>query len=43
MPLLNYKLAFFNRKVNIRLVLYDDNYQHVRFFYGFSIIITKAC
>lgn len=42
MPLL-WKISIFNMKVNIRLVLYDDNYQHVRDFYGFSIIITKAC
>jgi len=31
MPLL-WKISIFNRKVYIRLLLYDDNYQHVRFF-----------
>lgn len=41
MPLL-WKISIFNRKVNIRLGLYDDNYQHVRVFLWFLHYHNKS-
>lgn len=41
MPLL-WKSSIFNRKINIRLVLCDDNYQHVRGFLWFLHYHNKS-